>query len=230
MQSMKKFLVLFSCLIMLFHCEAQLSSSLPSAALSTDTLSNQGSKAVSRFQLHKPEYHVSVGMDFSNASGYGSAFTQYVVPQVNYHISRKFMVGGGVAIANTNYFNAKPLYSGDLFQPYSGNYTSLTVFASGTWFVTDRLTISGTFYKEFPVSGKTLTYSPYNPISGQGSQGLNMNIKYKVGEHMFIQAGFRVNQGRNPYNTNPYSPYNSQGLGGMNWGSSPQSSYNVIGP
>jgi len=226
---MKPFLVLFFFLALLFHCEAQVNNTLPASAPIADTLRNQGSKTISGSPLHKPEYHVSVGMDFSTASGYGSAFTQYVVPQISYRISRKFMVSGGIAIANTNYFNARPLYSGDIFQPYNGNYTSLTVFAGGTYFVTDRLTISGSFYKEFPVSGKTLTYSPYNPVSGQGSQGLNMNINYKVGEHMFIQAGFRVNQGRNQYNSNPYAPCQAHGLGNLNWETGPQGFYNAFG-
>jgi hypothetical protein len=227
---MKQIPVLVFFILILFHCEAQLVNTLPAAAVVTDTLNNNRPGAMPKYQFKKLDYHVSVGMDFSTASGYGSAFTQYVIPTVNYHFSKKFMVSGGIAIANTNYFNARPLYSGDIFQPYNGNYTSLTVFASGTYFVNDRLTISGSFYKEFPVSGKTLSYSPYNPISGQGqgSQGMNMNIKYKLGEHVFIQAGFQINQGRNAYDVNPYAPYHAHGLGDLNFLGAPQTMYNIF--
>jgi hypothetical protein len=217
-------------MIMFFYCEAQDNSAMPSAAASTDTLSKQKSGTLTRQLLQKPEYHVSVGMDFSTSAGYGSGFTQYVVPTVSYPVGKKFLLSGGLAIANTNYFNARPLFSGESFQPYSGNYTSLTVFASGTYFANDRLTISGTFYKQILVAGKPLTYSPYYPVSQQGSQGFNMNIRYKIGNHVFIQAGFEMNQGRNPYNTDPYAPYHPHGLGDLNFESVPQSLYNIFSP
>ncbi|MCX6280704.1 MAG: hypothetical protein NTU51_01940 [Bacteroidetes bacterium] len=226
---MKRLMALFFFLILLIHCEAQEDKSLPSAAPSSaDTLGKQGSKTLSRYQLKKPVYHVSVGMEFSTASGYGSGFTEYVVPTVSYPVGKRFLISGGVMIANTNYFNARPLYSGDIFQPYNGNYTSLTVFAEGTYFINDRLTISGSFYKEFPVTGKSLSYSPYNPISQQGSQGFNVNVQYKVGKHMFFQAGFQMNQGINPYNINPYAPYHAHGFSDLNLQGVPQTLFNIF--
>ncbi|MCX6286046.1 MAG: hypothetical protein NTY96_02915 [Bacteroidetes bacterium] len=215
-------------LTLLFHCEAQERNAMPSAAASNDTLSKQRSKVLSRYQIKKPEYHVTVGMDFSTASGYGSGFTQYVVPTVSYPVGKKFIISGGISIANTNYFNARPLFSGDIFQPYNGNYTSLTVFSSGTYFVNDRLTISGAFYKEIPISGQPLSYSPYYPVSQQGSQGFNVNVQYKLGEHMFIQAGFEMNQVRDPYYINPYAPNHRHGLGNLNLEGVPQSLYNIF--
>ena len=200
---MKPALVVFFFLMMILRIEAQETIALPAAAAEKDTVKNQRSKAA-RTRISKPEYHISVGMDFSTSSGYGSGFTQYVVPTVSIPLGKRFMVSGGIAVANTNYFNARPLFSGDAFQPYSGNYTSLTVFASGTYFVNDRLTISGAFYKEIPIAGKPLSYSPYNTATGQGSQGFRVNAKYKLGEHVFIQAGFEMNQGRDPYNLSRY--------------------------
>ncbi|MCX6282905.1 MAG: hypothetical protein NTW31_01510 [Bacteroidetes bacterium] len=226
---MKRFLALLLIITLSANCEAQgTSSSMPSAATSRDTLSKEGSKALSRYQLKKPDFHVTAGMEFSTSSGYGSGFTEYVVPTISYPLGKKFLISGGLAIANTNYFNARPFYSGDLFQPYNGNYTSLTVFASGTYFVNDRLTISGAFYKEIPVAGKTLSYSPYNPISQQGSQGFNVNLQYKLGQHFFIQAGFEMNQNRNPYSINPYAPYHAHGLGDLNFQGVPQSLFNIF--
>jgi len=201
---------------------------MPSAAVSNDTINNHGSTAKKSFLPKKPIYHVSVGMDFSTSTGYGSGFTQYVIPSISYPVGKRFFVSGGIAIANTNYFNARPLYTGELFQPYNGNYTSLTVFASGAYFVNDRLTISGAVYKEFPVAGKPLTYSPYYPISQQGSQGFNVNVGYKIGEHVLIQAGFEMNQGRDRYNVNPFAPYHGHGIGDLNFGGAPQSLFNIF--
>lgn len=227
---MKQILAVCFFLFLIFGSEAQESSTLPAAAPSTDTLSHKRtlSSAVSRPK--KPDFHVSVGMDFSTASGYGSGFTQYVAPSVSYPIGKKFLVSGGLIIANTSYFNAKPLYSGDLFQPYNGHYTSLTVFGRGTYFVNERLTISGSFYKEFPVSGQQLSYSPYYPISQQGSQGFSVQAQYRIGKHMFIQAGFEMNQGYDPYNINPYAPSRRRGWESLNFGGLPQNMYNIFNP
>jgi len=225
---MKQVLVFLTCIILLVQGQAQDTNLLPQAAPS-DTSARQKSQALSRYQLKKPVFHVTAGLEFSTTSGYGSGFTQYVVPTVSYPLGKKFMISGGIAIANTNYFNAKPFYPGENFQPYNGNYTSLTIFASGTYFVNDRLTISGSLYKEIPVAGKPLPYSPYNPISGQGSQGVNMNVQYKIGQHMFIQAGFGIHQGRDPYSTNPFSPYHTGAPGSMNMMGLPQSTYNLFG-
>ena len=226
---MKRILVLLFLITLLADCEAQVTSNpMPPAAVSKDTISKKRSKSLSGYPLKKPDFHVTAGMEFSTSSGYGSGFTEYVIPTVSYPVGKKFMISGGLAIANTNYFNARPLFSGDLFQPYSGNYTSLTVFASGTYFVNDRLTISGAFYKEIPVSGKSLIYSPYSPISRQGSQGFNVNVQYKLGEHFFIQAGFQMNQNRNPYDVNPYAPYHAHGLGDLNFQGVPQSLFNIF--
>jgi len=225
---MKQLLAMISFLIVLLQCEAQLSNTMPSAAAAPDTSTNPGSKTLSRYQLKKPTYNVSVGMDFSTASGYGSGFTQYVIPRVSYPLGKKIIVSGGIVIANTNYFNARPLFSGESFQPYNGNYTSLTVFGSGTYLVNDRLTISGAFYKEFPVAGKQLTYSPYYPISQQGSQGFNVNLQYRIGRNAFIQAGFEMNQGRDRYSINPFAPHHTHGFGDLDFGGIPQSLYNIF--
>jgi hypothetical protein len=225
---MKQVLIIIAFLFLYVDGRSQDNNLLPQAA-PADTSGAQKPKTNSHTLVKKPVYHVTVGMDFSTSSGYGSGFTQYVVPTVSYPLGKKFMISGGLAIANTNYFNAKPWYAGEGFQPYSGNYTSITAFASGTYFVNDRLTISGSFYKEIPVSGKSLSYSPYNSFSGQGSQGFNINAQYRLGEHVFIQAGFGMSQGRDPYNSNPFSPYHTGMSPGMNVMGFPQSGYNLFG-
>ncbi len=227
-----KRLLISCCFIFLFvYSEAQVVSALPAAAaISPDSSKTVRKTTASRFQLKKPEYHVTAGMEFSTTSGYGSGFTQYVVPTVSYPLGKRFLISGGIAVANTSYFNARPFFTGENFTPYNGNYTSLTVFAQGTYFVNDKLTISGAFYKQIPIAGKPLVYSPYYPISQQGAQGLNLNVQYKLGEHVFIQAGFEMNQGMNPYDVNPYAPRHAHGLGDLNFRGLPQSVYNIFSP
>jgi len=226
---MNRLIALLTFLVLQLACMAQDNVTLPPAAAVRDSAVSPQTRPLSRYQLKKPVYNVSVGMEFTTAAGYGSGFTQYVVPQVSLPVGKRIILSGGIMIANTNYFGAKPLYSGDLFQPYNGNFTSLTVFASGTYFVNDRLSVSGAFYKEIPVAGQQLSYSPYYPISRQGSQGFNMNVQYKIGEHMFIQAGFGVYQDSDPYRLNPFAPrMHGRGLGDFNFGGAPQGMYNFF--
>ncbi|MCX6240515.1 MAG: hypothetical protein NTX43_01740 [Bacteroidetes bacterium] len=228
---MKPFLVLLFSLTIILQCVGQAVDIMPKAAVEKDTSGIQKSKPFGGFhQIKKPEYHVSAGMDFFTASGYGSGFTEYVTPSVSYALGKRFILSGGISVANTNYFNARPLYSGDIFEPYSGNYTSITVFAAGTYFVSDRLTISGAFYKEIPLAGRSIAYAPYSYNAGQGSQGFNVNAQYKLGKHVFIQAGFEMNQGRDPYNLNPFAPAHNHGIEGLNWGGLPQTMYNIFSP
>ena len=227
---MKRILAAFFFLALVYSGEAQDTGNLPAAAPVPDSTGHQRTSSSAVNRPKKPDFHVTLGMDFSTASGYGSGFTQYVVPTVSYPIGKRFLISGGLVIANTNYFNARPLYSGDMFQPYNGHYTSLTLFGSGTYFVNDKLTISGSFYKEFPVSGQQLSYSPYYPISKQGSQGFSVQAQYRIGKHMFIQAGFEMNQGYDPYNINPYAPSRRRGWESLNFGGLPQSMYNIFSP
>jgi len=206
--------LLFLCLVP--WVQAQVADTMPSAANSNifDTISRHkpGDRPVSR--SGKPEFHVMVGSEFSTSSGYGSGLTEYVIPQVSYPLGKRFVVSGGIAVANTNYFNAKPLFYSENTQGYNGNYTSVTLFASGKYFVNDRLTIGASVYKEIPAAGKPLLYSPYSPISQQGAEGFHVNAQYRIGQHMFIEAGFGMNRGGwDSFNYNPYSPYHSNGPG-----------------
>jgi hypothetical protein len=202
---MKKLLAVLIILLAWRMAEAQ-EIQLPPAAAASDSTAGHANKTSTQ-TARKPIFHVTAGLDFSTAFSYGSAFTQYVAPQVSYPLGKKFMVSGGLFIANTNYFNAKPWYTSENASGTSGNFTSVTVFGSGTYFVNDRLTLSGAFYKQFPVSGQQISYSPYSPLNNtQGAQGFNVNVQYRIGNNMFIRAGVRLDQGVNPWYTNPFAP------------------------
>lgn len=206
----------------------QVADTLPAAANSRifDTISQHKPGDHSISHSGKPEFHVMVGSEFSTSSGYGSGLTEYVIPQVSYPLGKRFVVSGGIAVMNTNYFNAKPLFFNENTPGYNGNYTSVTLFASGKYFVNDRLIIGATVYKEIPAAGKPLVYSPYDPISQQGAEGFHLNAQYKIGQHMFIEAGFGMNRGGwNSFNSNPYSPYHSNGIGSFG-GMDPFGTYN----
>lgn len=173
------------------------------------------------FQPGKFDYHLSLGSQFTTASGYGSDFTSFVSPGISYNISKRFRLGGGITYINTSLINVHNWATGDAAPGISGNYSTGMININGTYLVNNRLTLSGSAFKAFPISSEPLPYNPYNPISSKGAHGVNFNIDYKIADNFHIQAGFSYSEGVNPYYRNSYyqNPF-QQGFGqGFGFGS-----------
>ena len=166
------------------------------------------------FQVKKFDYGLTLGSQFTSVSGFGSGLNTYIAPHFSYSLNKRLSIGGGISITTTNYFNARSWFQNEQFAGSNGNFTNATVFVNGQYLVNDRLTLYGSAFKIFPVNKDPLPYSPFNPVSRNGAQGVNFNVDYKIGEHIHIQAGFRYSQGLNPYNTNSY--YNDPFQSGCN--------------
>jgi len=158
------------------------------------------------FQPRKFDYGLTLGSEFTSISGFGSGLTTYVTPRISYNMSKRFSIGGGFSIIQTNYFGAKPYFQNEQNAFSNGNFTSAMLFVSGQYLVNDRLTIYGSAFKQFPITQDPLPYNPFNPVSKNGAQGIHFNVGYKIGKNVMIQAGFRYSEGMNPYNC--YSNYN----------------------
>jgi hypothetical protein len=177
-----------------------------------DTLSASGEGLL---QPKKFDYGLTLGSQFTSVSGYGSSLNTYVTPRVSYNLSNRFRIGGGISIIQTNYFNAGSWFHNEQTRGSNGNYTSALVFVDGQYIVNKRLTIYGSAFKQIPITQDPLPYNPFNPVSSKGAQGINFNVGYKVGEHMYIQAGFRYSDGVNPYSADPFhqSPFMNDAFG-----------------
>ncbi len=155
------------------------------------------------FATRKFNVHLSLGSQFSSWIGYGSGLSTFVTPTFTYDVNKRLQLQGGISLVTTNYFGVRPFFSESNGPTSSGNFTSALLFVSGTYLLNNNIRISGSAFKEFPVSGDPLPYSPFQPYSNDGAHGIRMDINYKVGEHFQIQAGFGYSKGVNPY----YSPY-----------------------
>ena len=166
-------------------------------------------------QPKKFNYNLTLGSEFTSISGFGSALNTYVTPRFSYNVNKRLSIGGGISVIQTNYFNARSYLQNE--QPFStnGNFTSGMIFVNGQYLVNDRLTISGSAYKQFPITKDPLPYNPFNPVSSKGAQGVDFNIGYRIGDHMYIQAGFRYSDGQNPYCADPFnrSPFKNDSYG-----------------
>jgi hypothetical protein len=156
-------------------------------------------------QPKKFNYHVTLGSQFTSVSGYGSGLNTYITPSFTYNLNKRFTIGGGVSIIQTNYFKSRSYFQNEQTAGSNGNFTSAMIFIDGQYIVNKRLTLSGSAFKQFPISQNPLPYNPFNPVSSKGAQGINFNVGYQLGEHVFIQAGFRYSEGINPYYNDPFS-------------------------
>lgn len=163
------------------------------------------------FQPRKFDYGLTLGSEFTSISGFGSGLSTYVTPRISYNVSKRFSIGGGLSIIQTNYFGAKSYFQNEQNSFSNGNYTSAVLFVSGQYLVNDRLTIYGSAFKQFPITQDPLPYNPFNPVSKNGAQGINFNVSYRVGKNVIIQGSFRYSEGMNPYNCNHnyIDPFNS---------------------
>lgn len=144
----------------------------------------------------KLSYGVTLGTQFSG-SRYASAFSTIVSPHLSYRLNDRFSLSGGVSVINTT-------VNGQFYNPFSttestisGNYTSALVYLSGNYLVNNRVTVSGTAYKQFNFLGDVPGSKGF---LNNDLQGFYMNVKYKIMENVNFEAGFGYSSGVNPYN------------------------------
>ena len=155
-----------------------------------------------------PEISLQLGTVFTSfAPGY-NAFGTFIAPEFLFPITNRFAVSAGIGYTNIFY----PGNQGSL-KNNTMNYGS--IYVSGSYKMTEKLTISGTGYKTFLLN-------PPEPIEGQNvsiydnsNQGVILNMDYKVNKSFHINASFQIHQ----QNGSPYywqqgsyvSPFNHMG-------------------
>jgi hypothetical protein len=183
--------------------------------LLNDSASGNGERF---FQPGKFDYGVTLGSEFTVASGFGSGLNTYIAPHFSYNLNKRLSIGGGISIIQTNYFKTRSYFQNEQSAGTTGNFTSGMIFIDGQYIVNKRLTVYGSAFKQFPITQDPLSYNPYSPVSSKGAQGINFNIGYKIGDHMYIQAGFRYSEGLNPVYTDPF---NRNAFMNDSWGAQP---------
>jgi hypothetical protein len=164
--------------------------------------------------LHKLHVGVQVGTEFMTTSGYGSGLSTFLSPTLTYPVSKRFVLTGGISVVNTTLYGVKPYYSltGENAAPgFSGNITQTTLWVSGQYLLSDRITLTGTAYKTIDVWRDT---PKYNPFYKNNPEGAYLNVGYKINDFMHIEAGFGYSKGY--YGSSFGNPYD-QGFGSSNY-------------
>jgi hypothetical protein len=202
MRYKKIVLLLFSLLLLFTEAYSQINhnDTLPPSATATSNATNNNI-----LPLHQLHVGVQLGSVFATTSGYGSGFSTYLSPILTYPVSRRFSISGGISVTNTQLYGVKPFYpfaEGSSFPGFTGNLTQTTLWVSGQYLLSDRITLTGTLFKTISLSGQQLINSPFYNNNPQGGY---LNIGYKVSNNMHIEAGFGYTKGYNGYYYNPYN-------------------------
>lgn len=170
--------------------------------------SNQQPSLINKNNMH---FSMQVGTSFS-ASNFGTALTNFVSPAISYQFSKKFTLQVGATIRNSfiNYNSGINPFYGEV-QPFHGNVTYTTLWASGTYQVNERLILRGTVYRDFSMFSEPGQNNPFYNID---SRGAILDLTFRPSDRVQIGVHMEYHQGYNPYR-NPYGfGRNSYGMGG----------------
>lgn len=129
-----------------------------------------------------------LGMGAGFIGGSNSGMFTYLSPFIRYSVTPKFKLdAGGIISEGTNLFS----------NVYAGNKstTNVLLFARGNYLLTDKLTITGSYYKSFyPGSGLNTEQNNY---SSSKNYSYSLGMDYKINKHMSFGAQVIVNKGIN---------------------------------
>ena len=158
----------------------------------------------------KLDFNFTAMSSFSSFSSYGNVFSNTLSPSLNYKLSKRFSVQGGLSITH-NYFNAQNNESPYSIFPGTGHSTTATIWVRGNYLVNEKLSVSATGYKQFSILDKT--DNPYYNINGIDNKGLILDVNYNPSKNVHINARFEYHKGNRPYYNNywmgqdPISPF-----------------------
>ena len=126
-------------------------------------------------------WNFSVGTSYSYMKGYGSGMMFYTAPSYTLALSDRWALHGGVVASYYQGLNYMPL--GETALP--GSFSSLAVFASASYRMSDRLVLHGTGIKQL-VKGPVTPFTPY-PMDD-----LSLGATYKIGDNLTIGASVHM--------------------------------------
>ena len=139
-------------------------------------------------QGFKPDVRISIGTSFSGFGVGYNTFGTYVAPEISMPVTKKLSVQIGLGYSSL--FYGQP--GETMFGNTNSQYGSL--YVSGTYLVNEKLSIRGVGYKTFLLNPSP----PEDGTNGNrpdfSSQGVVLDIGYKVSEHFLINASFQYRQ------------------------------------
>ena len=156
-------------------------------------------------------FSMQVGTTFGGNFKGNSAFSTYVSPAMAYNISPRFRLKAGVTIFQ-NF--GDPYYAGyDYYSPVINSGTTTSVFVQGDYLLSNKLLLSGAFYKDINAFNSNIS----DPrLKTPDSQGMILNLNYRPTSSFEINASFEYGNGTRSALHSPFYP-GSMFPGGSPW-------------
>lgn len=154
--------------------------------------------------LNYQKLHLSldVGAGFMG-SKYNSGVFTTIAPNLNYMVTPKLKLEAGVVFVTGNH-NFYQMPVGETQQSVFQRTNQVSVYTQGEYLLTDRLTLTGAFYKTFTPGG-TSQINPY----ALNYNDMYMGLDYKLTKNIKLGAAIRYTNGNsfvNPRGIGLYSP------------------------
>lgn len=164
--------------------------------------------------IAKPlSWNVSIGSSVMGGFNGSPLFSTFIAPQLNYKLTDKWSVGGGLIVRNYSLGGARTLSNEQTTTSLPQNITQSLFFVHGSYQATNRLMINATVYKSFD-SGGFLGYQNQVNAFNQNFKGIMVDVNYKITEHSYISIGLDYSDGaNNPFLNRSYNNSSFMGNG-----------------
>ncbi len=152
----------------------------------------------------KPKLSVSLSSSFSSFGPGYNTFGTSVMPEITFPVSSKFAVSAGIGYST--FFMGNRDEGMFISNPSSYGH----VFVSGSYLLNEKITLRGTAYKTFMLDPSNPGNEPASPAYDYSSQGIIMDVEYKVTDNFRINVGFEYREQNYPVNgpgMNPTNPF-----------------------
>ena len=159
-------------------------------------------------EISKVSFSLSTGMMLETAGTNYNFATAYIAPAVAYNISPRLRIrAGGLIFFNS--FHNTTFSSYQTGESSAGMWNNMALFVAADYFVTDRMTLSGSYYKMpenylFQQSAVPEVYNRYNMYYNYPAESMSLGLNYRIAKGFYFGAGIIFSNGYPSYSLNPY--------------------------
>jgi hypothetical protein len=167
-------------------------------------------------EISKVSFSLTTGMMLGTAGSNTNFAAAYIAPAVAYNISPRLRIRAGGLIFFNSFYNPA-VASAPTGESSAGMWNNMALFVAADYFVTDRMTITGSYYKmpennPFRQSAMPEVYNRYNTYYTIPSESMSLGLNYKIAKGFYIGAEIILSNdyqpSLNPYPLLPgYTPY-----------------------
>lgn len=123
----------------------------------------------------------------------------YIAPHLEFNLTPRFRVYTGMILMNNNFLNSAP-FTTETTGAYNNRFTNTLIYAEGQYQLNKRITVNSLVIKNIV----NLNDQTGNPNLNYNFNSMAVGMNYKISEGSSIGFQVQFNEGRTPFNNNPY--------------------------